>query len=166
MGQRIERRRPARNAKTNQENVPVNPKCEHWTNTLDEYRKRLVDIERKCKFNRITTKEIITYIFAATIINKKARDKFIEGPLELPTDLEIIELDSYDRKYGNKKQKTEDNILWQLMYQQTNCFHKAGTVAKTVWHRQEENMKPKLPLLQQIELDPGTFMPGTESIML
>ena len=35
--------------------------------TLDEYCKRLVDIERKCEFNRVTPEEIITYKFAATI---------------------------------------------------------------------------------------------------
>ena len=40
--------------------------------SLDEYWKRLVDIERKCEFNRITPKEIFTYKFAATINDKKA----------------------------------------------------------------------------------------------
>ena len=39
--------------------------------TLDEYWKRLVDIERKCEFNRITAEDIITYSFAATINDKK-----------------------------------------------------------------------------------------------
>ena len=32
-----------------------------------DYWKRLVDIERKCEFNRITPEKIITYKFAATI---------------------------------------------------------------------------------------------------
>ena len=40
--------------------------------TLDEYLKRLVDIERKCYFNSITAEEIITSKFAATIKDKKA----------------------------------------------------------------------------------------------
>ena len=71
--------------------------------TLDEYWKRLVDIERKCKFNSITSEEIITYKFAATINDKKARDKFIKGPLKLQTVLETIEQDNYNRKYGDKK---------------------------------------------------------------
>ena len=44
---------------------------------LDEYWKRLVDIERKCKCNWITPEEIIAYKFAANIHDKKARDKFI-----------------------------------------------------------------------------------------
>ena len=39
--------------------------------TLDEYWKRLVDIERKCKFNTITPEEIIIYKFAATTNDKK-----------------------------------------------------------------------------------------------
>ena len=73
--------------------------------TLDEYWKRLVDIERKCDFNNVTPKEIITYKFAATIKDKKARDKFIKGPLKIQLVLETIELDNYNRKYGDKKPK-------------------------------------------------------------
>ena len=71
--------------------------------TLDEYWKRLVDIERKCEFNSITPEEIITYKFAATINDKKARDKFIKGPLKLQMVLETIEQDNYNRKNGDKK---------------------------------------------------------------
>ena len=58
--------------------------------TLDEYWKRLVDIERKCEFTTITPEDIITYIFAASINDKKARDKFIKGPLKLQLILETI----------------------------------------------------------------------------
>ena len=75
--------------------------------TLDEYWKRLVDIKRKCKFNRKTPEAIITYKPAATINDKKAWDKLIKGPLELRTVLETIELDNYNRKYGDKKQKNK-----------------------------------------------------------
>ena len=71
--------------------------------TLDEYWKRLVDIERKCEFNTITPEDIITYKFAATINDKKARDKFIKGPLKLSLILETIEPDNYNRKYGDKQ---------------------------------------------------------------
>ena len=70
---------------------------------MDEYWKRLVDVERKCEFNRITPEEIITYKFASTINDKKARDKFIKGPLKLQMVLETIEQDNYNRKYGDKK---------------------------------------------------------------
>ena len=38
--------------------------------TLDEYWKRLVDIERNCDFGTITAGEIITYKFASTIKDK------------------------------------------------------------------------------------------------
>ena len=79
--------------------------------TLDDYWERLVDIERKCEFNRITPEEIITYKFAATIKDKKARDKFIKGPLELRTVLETIELDSYNRKYGDKKPRNKKSTM-------------------------------------------------------
>ena len=70
---------------------------------LDEYWKRLMDIERKCEFNRITPGKIITYKFAATKNDKKARDKFITGPLKLQMVHETIEQDNYNRKYGDKK---------------------------------------------------------------
>ena len=75
--------------------------------TLDEYWKRFVDIERKCDFSNITEEEIITYKFAATIKDKRARDKFRKGPLKLQLVLETIELDNYNRNYGEKKPKTK-----------------------------------------------------------
>ena len=62
--------------------------------TLDEYWKRLVDIERKCDYNSITPEEIITFKFAATIKDKKVQDKFIKGPLKLQMVLETIEQDN------------------------------------------------------------------------
>ena len=78
--------------------------------TLDEYWKRLVDIERKCEFNTITPEDIITYKFAASINDKKARDKFIKGPLKLQLILETVELDNYNCKYGNKQNKKSAEI--------------------------------------------------------
>ena len=73
--------------------------------TLDEYWKRLVENERKCAFGNITPEEIITYKFVATIKDKRARDKFIKGPMKIQLKLDTIELDSYNRKYGDKKPK-------------------------------------------------------------
>ena len=73
--------------------------------TLDEYWKRLVDIERKCKINTITPEEIITYKCAASINDKKARDKNIKCPLKLQLILETIELESYNRQCGDKQSK-------------------------------------------------------------
>ena len=75
--------------------------------TLDEYWKRLVDIERKCDFGNITAEELITYKFASTIKDKKARDKFIRGPLKLQLVFDTIELDNYNRKYGDKRPKSK-----------------------------------------------------------
>ena len=62
--------------------------------TLDEYWKRLVDIQRKCELNTITPEDIITYKVAASLNDKKARNKFIKGPWKLQLKLEIIELDN------------------------------------------------------------------------
>ena len=75
------------------------------TETLDEYWKRLVDIERECDFGNITAEEIIAYKFASTIRDKRARDKFMKGPLKIKLVLETIELDNYNRKYGDTKSK-------------------------------------------------------------
>ena len=77
------------------------------TETLDEYWKRLVDIERKCDFGNITAEEIIAFKFASTIRDKRARDKFIKGPLKIKLVLETIELDNYNQKHGDKKTKTK-----------------------------------------------------------
>ena len=45
---------------------------EEDSETLDEYWKRLVDIEKKCELNTITVEDNITYKFAASINDKKA----------------------------------------------------------------------------------------------
>ena len=73
--------------------------------TLDKYWKRLVDIERKCDFGNIPPEESITYKFAATIKDKRGREKFIKGPLKRQLVLDTKELDNCNRKYGDKKQK-------------------------------------------------------------
>ena len=75
--------------------------------TMDEYWKRLVDTEKKCYFGNFTAEEIITYKFAATIKDKRARDKLIKGPLKIQLVLDTIELDNYNRKYGDKKPKNK-----------------------------------------------------------
>ena len=82
--------------------------------TLVEYWKRLVHIERKCESNRITPKEVITCKFAATINDKKACGQLIKRPLKLQMVLEIVEQDNHNRKYGkqeNNKQKTPETPL-------------------------------------------------------
>ena len=75
--------------------------------TLDEYWKRLLDIESECDFNSITAEEIITYKVAATIKDRKARDKFIQGPLKIQLVLETTELDYYNWKNGDKKPRNK-----------------------------------------------------------
>ena len=76
--------------------------------TLYEFWKRLVGIQRKCDFSNITAEEIITYNFASTFRDKRARDKFIKGPLKIKLVLETIELDNVNRKYGDKKPKNKN----------------------------------------------------------
>ena len=61
----------------------------------------------KCDFDNITAEEIITYKFAATIKDKRARDKFMKGPLKIQLVLDTIELDNYNQKYGDKKAKNK-----------------------------------------------------------
>ena len=106
---RAEKRQHTRIVKTVQEDIHARSKRIHSRaqffnakqedgETLDEYWRRLSDIERTCKFNRVTPQEIITDKFEATINDKKARYNFIKSPLELRTVLETIELDKYNRK--------------------------------------------------------------------
>ena len=88
--------------------------------TLDENWKRLVDIERKCDFNSITAEEIITYRFAASSKDKKARDKFMKGPLKILLVLETIELDNYNRKYETKNREKNAEKTQQTVHRETN----------------------------------------------
>ena len=73
--------------------------------------KDLSTLKENSEFSRITPEQIITYKFAAAINDKKARDKFIKGPLKLQMVLETIEQDNYNRKYGNKKPKKNRKLL-------------------------------------------------------
>ena len=102
MDSRTKRRKPIRVTDTNQEKFSTGEKRFPQqgpileNETLDEYWKRLVDIERQCEFNNITAEEIITYKFAAIIKDKRARDNVVKGPLKIQLVLETIELDSYN----------------------------------------------------------------------
>ena len=118
--------------------------------TLDEYWKRLVDIERKCEFNRITPEEIITYKFAATINDQKARDKFIKGPLKLQTVLKTIEQDNSQPQVRRQeiKQKTPETTIRQLIQRRTNCQHTSSPGTKNYRQRQEQNIQPQLSFLR------------------
>ena len=93
--------------------------------TLDEYRKKLVDIERKCDFKNITAEEIIK--------DKRGRDKFIKGPLKIQLVLETIELDNYNRKYGDKKPKIKKARKIQQVAQHPRIeqSYKPNTETKT-----------------------------------
>ena len=134
--------------------------------TLDEYWKRLVISERKCDFGNIMAEEIITYKFAATIKDKRARDKFIKGPLKIQLVLETIELDNYNRKYGDKKPKTKkakndstSSSTSTELIGHTNQSRKR----RTQFNDKKEIIEQKLPLLRKAKLVHGTYLPGTES---
>ena len=66
-------------------------------------------------------KEIITYQFAATIKDKKARDRFKGGPLKIQLVLETIEIDNYNRKYGDTKPRNKKpKKTQQTVHRETN----------------------------------------------
>ena len=90
-----------------------------------------MEIERKCEFNTITPEEINTYKFATSIRDKKAIEKFIEGPLNLGTVQRTIEIDKYNRKYGdkNKKKDTDDSE------EETVAFTRREPRNKKNWER-------------------------------
>ena len=71
--------------------------------TLDEYWKRLVDIEKNVNSTESHQKRLSRTNSQQPSTTKKARDKVIKGPLNLQMVLETIEQDNYTRKYGDKK---------------------------------------------------------------
>ena len=163
MGSRVERCQPTRIIDIIQENLlPVrnvfHSRAQFFNmkqddnETLDEYWKRLVGIERKCDFNNITADEIITYRFAATNKDKRARDNFIKGPLKIQLVLETIELDNYNPKYGDKKPKIK-----KARKDSTS----SSTSSKLIGHT-NQTRKRKLPLLRKTELVTRTYLSGTE----
>ena len=109
---------------------------------LDEYWKRLVDIERKCEFNSITPEEIITYKFAATIKEKKAQDKFMKGPLKLQMVLETIEQDNYNRKYRDEKTNKKHR---KLKLERSSSEEQVARTHPTRKRKIAEMGKKKLP---------------------
>ena len=101
--------------------------------TLDEYGKRLVDIERKCEFNTIAHEDIITYKFAASINDKKARDNYIKGPLKLQLILETIELDNYNRVKQNKTKRQRKNSSESTSEDEQVGYTKPATKKKAIF---------------------------------
>ena len=110
--------------------------------TLDEYWKKLVDIERKCEFGNITPEDIITYKFAASINDKKARDKFIKGPLKLQLVLETIELDNYNYTGTSHHIPRDNERTLQKIHPKTN---KSGTPNR------QRNEKTHSPVRRRIQ---------------
>ena len=131
--------------------------------TMDQYWNRLVDIERKCDFNSITAEENITYKFAATIKDKQVRDNFIKGPPKVQLVLETIELDNYNRKYGDKKPKNTNQTRKQGNTK--HWIHQPNTETKVNFAREEEILKPEMLLLRKTKLVFRTHMSGTEVTM-
>ena len=135
--------------------------------TLDKYWKRLVDIERKCDSGTITAEDIITYKFASTIKDKKARDKLIKGPLKLQLVLDTKELDNYNRKYGDKRPKSK-----KARKDSSNSSTSTELIGHTNQSRKRKTnftekkvFKPRLPLLRKTKLVNGTHLSGTKGPM-
>ena len=137
--------------------------------TLDEHWKRLVDTERKCEFNSITPEDIITYKFAASINDKKARDKFIKGPLKLKLVLETIELDNYNRKYGDrctKSKKLRKNSPDSSSEEEQVGHTKQMPIRKTTFTNKKKTSDRNAPATSaEGKMDTGLHQPGTESPM-
>ena len=132
--------------------------------TLDEYWKRLVDIERKFEFNTITPEDIITYKFASSINDKKARDKLIKGPLKLQLILETIELDNYNRKYGDKQNRTkrQGRNSSESLSENKQVGYTKPSIKKKATFLGKKKTTEKLPFLRKGQLDARTRLPGTE----
>ena len=115
--------------------------------------------------------DIITYKFAANINDKKAREKFIKGPLKLKLVLETIELDNYNRKFGDKyakfkrQRKTSSDTSSKDEQIEQIGYTKHMPRKRTAITNEKKNAGPQLTLLWKAKLDTGQDLPGTESPM-
>ena len=124
--------------------------------TMDDDWKRFVNIERECEFNQ--TLPLQNHYIQFRCHNKRQK-RLIKGPLELRTVLESIDVDNYNRKYGDKNQKKrgESPLTAHLTENKLPSQSQHGIKNWLTPTRR------KLPLLRKIKLDTGTFMSSTES---
>ena len=78
--------------------------------TPEEFRRRLIEIEKECNFNAISAEELLISKYMTAIIDKKLRDKIMkEKTLELKKIIELIKQNTYEKK--NKKNTIPEALI-------------------------------------------------------
>ena len=69
------------------------------TETLEDFWRRLIEIEKECAFEGITAGDLLISKFMTAITDTKLRDKLMKKKkLELKKTIEMIEQNTYERK--------------------------------------------------------------------
>ena len=70
------------------------------TETPEDFWRRLIDIEKECSFEGMTSEELLISKFMNSITDKKLRDKLMKQPkADMKKTIELIKQDTYDRKH-------------------------------------------------------------------
>ena len=78
--------------------------------TPEEFWRRLIEIEKECNFNTISTEELLISKYMTAITDKKLRDKIMkEKTLELKKVIELIKQSTYEKK--NKKNTIPEALI-------------------------------------------------------
>ena len=77
--------------------------------TPEQMWERLLDVERKCRFEKITAEELIIAKFRSLIKEKDLKEKLEKATQKIPDFVKILHEDSQERKYEKKKQRSKQN---------------------------------------------------------
>ena len=78
--------------------------------TPEEFWRRLIEIEKECKFNTISAEELLISKYMTAITDKKLRDKIMkEKTLEMKKIIELIKQNTYEKK--NKKNPIPEALI-------------------------------------------------------
>ena len=78
--------------------------------TPEDFRRRLIEIEKECNFNTISAEELLISKYMTAITDKKLRDKIMkEKTLELKKIIELIKQNTYEKK--NKKNTIPEALI-------------------------------------------------------
>ena len=65
---------------------------------------RLLDVERKCRFEKITAEELIIAKFRSLIKEKDLKEKLEKATQKIPDFVKILQEDTQERQYEQKKE--------------------------------------------------------------
>ena len=129
--------------------------------TPEEFWRRLIEIEKECNFNTISTEELLISKNMTAITDKKLRDRMMkEKTLELKKTIELI-------KQNTNEKKTRKNNTVGIDFGKRKKHNKRGTDTKNGKIRNktknQNHGKQTMQVFWSTELDTITQMPGTRN---